>query len=303
MNGGALSPELCSRIVQWTRRTDLPALCLTCKTFQREAEARLYESLILGDPHTGYCACQSLSSQERLGLHVRSFYIYQDPRRMPRGALPPQFWQAVQAALFKMQNLETLFVSDPTFSNTWILDPAHIKFQLREAKLPLQWDKYMVHFLESQSRLRSLQVADGVVDTDRLVMKPHALPSLQIFDGPLLVAINLLSCPLTHLQLNIDSSAAPQLLSVIPLLVKVNSSLCALSLLEIPEDLVTRALHIVSTACPKLKYVGVLPLPSTNVSPYSFQHRTSSRYLIFVATAPQIPSLAHAHVQPAVSRT
>ena len=266
MAGMPLSPELCSRIVQWInqRRGDLAALCLTCKAFQREAEIKLYETLMLGDPNRAHIACSTIATQERFGCLVRSIYLYQDTRRQT--LLPRQFWVTVQGALTRMHNLEFLFICDPSFSNSWILDPTKIKFQLREAKLRFTWDTRLVKFLESQKKLRLLQNFDGSEDHVRLGIQPHALPALQVFDGPLMIAAQLVSCPLTHIQVIIDPEVAPQLLSLLPRLAKVHATLRGLNFLEMPDELVSKALSIVSTTCPNLRHIGLLPLPWHSVS-------------------------------------
>jgi len=259
-----LSPELCSRIVRWVRRSDLQALCLTCKAFQPKAETKLYEVILLGDPDAVYRVCKSIVSKNHLGPHVRTFFIYHDQQRPQQRAYPPLFWDAVHSALAKMPNLDTVLIYDPTISNTWIFDPNHVKFQLREAKLHLVWDARIVHFLETQKKLRSLQVLNNPAQEKRAGIHPKALRSLEIFDGPLLVAAELLSSPLTHLQAYIGNEARSQLLSVIPHLAKTSRTLRALNLLDIPEDLVNTVTLLISTACPGLHFLGILPLPTHN---------------------------------------
>jgi hypothetical protein len=170
-----------------------------------------------------------------------------------------------------MRRLDTILIWDPTVSNTWIFDPSHVKLQLREAKLRLMWDACLVQFLETQTNLRSLQVLNSPAQEQRSAIHPQALRSLETFDGPLLIAVQLLSCPLTHLQVSVDAEAASQLLSVLPHLAKTSRTLRALNLLDIPEDLATSAALLISKACPELHYLGILPLPSQNVSLFSYQ--------------------------------
>lgn len=272
MPGIPLSPEICSRIVRLTssstRRGDLVTLCLTCKAFQREAEVGLYDSLAFSDPQRAHLACQTIIRNSRLGLLVHSFWFSQDSRRPP--PLGRAFWVAIQSALSRMHNLEYLVLFDSTFSNSWIFDPAHIKFQLLEARLRFTWDAPLIKFLETQRGLRSLHTYDQVDEARILPLRPGTLPTLEVFDGTLMVGLQALTSPLTHMQMMVDKDVLPHLLTILPRLSNFHKTLRGLSLLDIPEELVSKALNVVSSACLNLQHIGLLPLPPINVSPKGF---------------------------------
>ncbi|KIJ60312.1 hypothetical protein HYDPIDRAFT_99133 [Hydnomerulius pinastri MD-312] len=259
----ALSPEICSRIVRWTRRSDLAALCLTCKPLQREAEAKLYEVIMSGNIQITFRACQSIVSQPRLGLYVRSFYVFQDSRRGQR-EISEQFWGTMQLALSKMRSLEYLLIHDPVFTNSWVLgDIAHIPFQLLEARLNFYWDVHLVKFLESQNKLKSLHTIDGPDDSTSLQLEAGSLPELRIFDGPLVAVqyIVPIAMTLTHLQVVLDTDSRVDLLTFIPTLSHVASSLRALSILHLPEGQAMEVFRSIASTCPHLRHIGTIPLP------------------------------------------
>lgn len=280
MPGIPLSPEICSRIVRLAsstaRRGDLTALCLTCKAFQREAEVRLYDALAFSDPQRAHLACQTIIQNDRLGLLVHSFWFTQESRRPP--PLGRAFWITIKGALNRMHNLEYLVLYDGTFSNSWIFDPAEIKFQLRETKLRFTWDASLVKFMEGQRKLHALQTCDHMDDSNRLPLSPGTLPLLRIFDGTLMVGMQMLLCPLTHLQMSVDTEVLPQLLILLPRLSNLHKTLRGFSLTDIPEDLACKVLQIISSVCPKIHHVGFLPFPPINVSP-SLPFLNMSSYL------------------------
>jgi hypothetical protein len=88
------------------------------------------------------------------------------------------------------------------------------------------------------------------------------------------VGIQLCNSPLTHLQMIVDREheVLEQVLPLLPLLSKVHKTLRGLSLLDLPEEFVLKSLKIISTACPMLRHIGLMPLPATNVS----RHMVSS---------------------------
>jgi|SRR6202167_3186541 hypothetical protein len=263
--GGSLSPELCGRIVKWARGSDLPFLARTCKSFQSASEKRLYDVLILGNPTVAFDACQSITSTERLGPYVHQFFIYQDERRFRNVTLHLHFWQMVQAAMNQMTNLEKLYIHDLAGHNTFILNPAHLNFQLDDAQLRMNWDPQVVAFLADQRCLDRLTVMHGP-DNFEYPLPPNALPNLKQFTGAITVAVQLLNRPLTHLQVHVDETSSIPLLSFIPRLFATKATLRSLSLLELPDSITLDVLHLISIACPDLRYVGLLPFPSRHVS-------------------------------------
>jgi hypothetical protein len=268
MPGMPLSPEISRRIAQLAgqRRGDLYALCLTCKAFQREAEIRLYEGLLFSEPQRAHRACRTIIENQHLALLVHTFCFAQESRR-PHPLGQP-FWLSIKSALTRMHNLECLILFDSSFSNTWIFNPAQIKFQLHEAKLRFTWDASLVEFLEAQPKLRLLTTLDNINDSTRVGLLPGCLPMLQVFEGTFMVGMQLVhTSPLTHLQMLIDGEheVTEQILDLLPLLSGVSETLRGLSLLDLPEELAAKSLKIISTACPTLRHVGLIPLPVTSV--------------------------------------
>jgi len=215
------------------------------------------------DPSKAYLACRTIILQSRYGPFVRLFWFNQESRRQSQN-LPQSFWKALQDALNRMPNLEVLHLSDNTFSNSWVLSPERFSFQLSEAKLRFAWDDYTVSFLQSQRKLRVLQITDQMDDVVRLQIQPSTLPLLQVFDGNLLIGIQFLACPLTHLQLVVDIDG-PQVLELLPKLALVHKTLRGLNILALPDDVSVRALNIIARSCPLLHHVGLLHLPIVSV--------------------------------------
>ncbi|KAG8214808.1 hypothetical protein J3R82DRAFT_9954 [Butyriboletus roseoflavus] len=259
-----LTPDVCRRIVRWTRRSDLGALCLTCKSLQHEAEAKLYEIIMSGNIQITFRACQSIVSHPRLGPYVHSFCFLPDSHRRAHREIPEQFWTTLQLALSRMRSLEYLFLQDPAFSNSWVLsDVAHIPFQLLEARLLFYWDIHLAKFLESQNKLKSLHTIDGPVNDPTLHLEAGSLPELRIFDGPLAAAEHIVhvGSTLTHLQVVLDKNSEVDVLLFIPKLLHLASSLRALSILHLSEGLSIDVFRSITKACPQLRHIGTIPLP------------------------------------------
>lgn len=254
-----ITPDVSARIVRWARRTDLTALCLTCKSLQHHAESKLYQVIMSANTHVTFRACQSILAQPRLGPLVRSFSFLPDTRR----DIPAQFWSTLQRALSKMRALEHLFLQDPAFANGWVLgDIPHIPFQLVEARLLLDWDAHLVKFLESQNKLKSLHTIDGPNES-AFFLEAGSLSELRTFDGPLAAAHHIVhvGASLTHLQVVLDKNSELDVLAFIPSLVRLASSLRALSILHLPEALAIDVLRSITKACPQLRHIGTIPLP------------------------------------------
>ena len=163
-----------------------------------------------------------------------------------------------------MHNLDLLVIVDDSCSNSWIFDPAQIKFQLREARLRFAWDAPFVEFLESQRKLCTLSTYESLSDP-RISFLPGCLPVLQIFDGTFMVGMQLLSSPITHMQLGVDHDMLEQFLRLLPQVANLHKTLRGFSLLDLPDELAFKSLNIISKACPNLRHVGLIPLPPTNV--------------------------------------
>lgn len=261
MTTNALPPEVCHRIVHWTRRRDLPALCLSSKSLQKSAETKLYETIMSSDVSVIFRACESIVLQDRLGPYVHSFYVYQITRRTQE--LPRCFWQMVQKALSKMRCLDVLCIHDPAHSNTWVLSDSDIlQLQLREANFRLPWDEHLVRFLESQSKLTQFQFIGGL-DEDAPRLKAGSLPNLCTFDGKLALAMQLLTvpCHLRHLRIPSDRDTNKNLLDFIPHLTSISRTLRSLNIIHVPEEMSVEAIKLISFMCPDLHYLGIIPLP------------------------------------------
>lgn len=260
--GGSLSPELCRRIARWTHRLDLPRLALACKSFQVASEKRLYESLVLGEPFVALIVCQTIAEAKRLGPYVREFYIYQEDRRARDVSLPLEFWTAVQDAMSAMSNLEFLYIHD-NGSNTFILHPPRITFQLKSAQLHMDWDGHLVSFLSGQHRLNDLLLSEGPRSPGAGVQLQ--LPHLKHFAGTITAAAQLVSSPLTHMHIE-AAAVTLSLDALIKTLANFRKTLRSLCVINVPESNSLEALQLISTTIPNLRYLGILCIQSHNVS-------------------------------------
>jgi hypothetical protein len=220
---------------------------------------------MLGNPTVAFEACRSIATAERLGPYVRQFFVFQEDRRFRNVAFNLQFWQMVQVAMNQMCHLELLYIHDPSGQNTFILDPALLNFQLHEVQIRMNWDENVVAFLTDQRMLERLTVMRGP-DNFEYPLGPDVLPDLKQFVGAITVAVQLLMCPLTHLQVYVDEATSVSLISFIPRLITTRATLRSLNLLHLPDTIALDALHLISTACPKLQYIGILPFTSRHVS-------------------------------------
>jgi len=267
MAAGTLPLEIFNRIVQHIRPSELPPLCRISKAFQRVAERRLYGYLILGDANTAYRACQALAAHDGArGTYVKRFWFWIDLRRtVSRGELPQHFWLTVDKALSTMTELKDLLIHDPAETTTWILHPDHIKFQLTSAKFRLAWDRTMVAFLMGQTQLKHLQTSDAPDLSQVESMPAGYLPALETYEGPLLVAAELLACSrVTHMRTTIDEEVVPLLPQFIEGAIVCDTPLRSLQLGVVPEPLLAdtfAALTFAPKWCARLRYLGVFSMP------------------------------------------
>lgn len=224
--------------------------------------------MILRDAESTFLGCHAILARNAFrGPYVRRIFIYQDARRATArnnlSAAPPQFWLVIQHALTKTENLETFCIHDPTISHSWILNHTDFKFQLREATLRLPWDSNTVSFLQTQRKLLILSVADARDDGPLFPLPPGALPMLEVFSGPALVAAELLGSPLKRVQMTTDEETAPLVPTIVADLGKIMKTLRTLSILGLPEEFVLETVHLVATSvlASQLRYLGLLRLP------------------------------------------
>lgn len=284
MPNRVLPAEVCARIVRYAGEGDLPALCRTSKLLQEHAEPKLYQDIFLRDPRSTPRICSSLLIHEgKRASYVRRLWVCLETRLYPRGPLPEPFWKLVGDIFSKVDNLEFLFVTDPEACRSWLTDPTSVHFQLREASLQLLWDKQLVAFLHTQKRLRILVVSD-IIDSqsdNNNIQQAHpifpgSLPELVTFDGPLEVAIELLSCPLRHVHTQIEEQDGDVLLTYLSKVVHTSKTLRSFDAVIVPESLVCSTLSILANSplAAHMRHIGVLALPlnevSSSMAPRSF---------------------------------
>ncbi|KAI0671241.1 hypothetical protein C8Q78DRAFT_974565 [Trametes maxima] len=263
-----IPPEVASVIASYAAPRDLFMLCLTSKAFQRAAERRIYENMMLRDAHSAFVACHALITGDTLrGSYVKRLVLYQDPRRVTGqnnlSRAPLAFWEVVRLALTKTVNLESLTIFDPNVMHSWVLDCKEFRFQLREGNFRLPWDAPMVAFLQTQPKLLTLTVSDAREAGPLYSILPTALPILDTFSGPLLAVAELFGSPLRRIQMAADEETAPLIPTIVEDLAKKKKTLRNLCVLGLPEAIVLETVQLVSTAVfsPQLRYLGILPLP------------------------------------------
>ena len=265
-----LPTELCTRIIQFARQVDLLALCLTNKELNRVAERNIYSEVVLRDAQTANRFSVALISKEgHRGLYVRRFWFWHEYRRNRVPVLPEHFWMNLQKALSYMSDLEDLMIADPTITNTWILNPAYVKFNLVSARLHLAWDADLVAFLNTQTRLRNL-LTGARLDEDEgpCALTPGKLSTLQVFEGPLLVAAELSTCPLTHLRILVEEETINSLPVFIDTLIERNQHLRSLCVLHVQPRLAIPLLEGLTAKysfATRLRYLGVICVPVDHV--------------------------------------
>ena len=269
-----ISPEICAKIVQFVGfASDLASLSRVCKAFQASAQARLFKEIILQDPETTYLVCQSINGKNgRLGSFVRRFWMVRDARRMrdTRSSMSRTIWQEIHNALRNMANLQFLQIQDPTASNSWILASPFPEFQLLEVNIEFMWDANVVSFLQTQKRLRYLQSLDSMEDGPPCPVPSGALKTLESYNGPILIANELLGSPLIHLQVMTDEESVLLMPNILSDLGSINKSLRSLSILFLPQEILLEALQLISRSAfvNNLRYLGLLPLPVMDVCIY-----------------------------------
>jgi len=275
-NASAATPQgVCSRIVNWIKSNDLRTLanlCLTSKAFHHAAEPRLYHQLYFTDSLTAYYVCQTIASCDRIALHVKTFWTLFNERRWnsSRNHLNPQFWDVVHLALRKMHNLQIIAIGDPSCPSAWIFRQCQL--QLQEAELRVDWDADLVRFLDTQPQLHSLRITNprlSSTELDRLpllALPQGALPSLRVFDGSLIAAIEFVSSPITHLQVSLGQDGVEDAGHLFKQLAKFSGTLTSISVIDLPYSISVGAFDLFSLTLPHLRHIGIVPLPFSDVS-------------------------------------
>ena len=275
-NVSAVTPqEVCTRVVNWIKPNDfrtLTSLCLTSKAFHHAAESRLYHQLYFTDSLTAHYVCQTIASCDRIALHVKTFWTLFNERRWnsPRNHLNPQFWDVVHLALRKMHNLRVIAIGDPSCPSAWIF--RQCQFQLQDAELRMDWDADLVRLLDTQPQLHTLRITNprlSSTELDRLpllALPQRALPSLRIFDGSLIAAIEFASSPITHLQVSLSQGGAEDAGHLLKRLAMFSGTLTSISVIDVPYPVSLWAFDLFSLIFPHVRHLGIIPLPFSDVS-------------------------------------
>ena len=174
-------------------RRDLLTLCRVSKRFQKEAERALYNTLHLrGYQHT-IAMCRLLASTPRLSALVVALSIFvtddgsyqSDDSDQEGSPVPDDYWEAVAAALRHTKRLSYLniyFEEANDTSQAWVLDGC--TFKLRTFHCDFEWDTHLSSFLDTQSELSDLYLADYRRDSSNDMSAPNfpRLPKLSILE-------------------------------------------------------------------------------------------------------------------------
>lgn len=157
--------------------------------------------------------------------------------------------------------------------NGWVLAPPQGQaaddnkswtLSAEEARISVPWDENVTAFLNTQDRLRSLQVLAGALENVPMAsLWTGALPLLTHFEGPLMVADQLLQCgvSLTHFKVILESEDDISLLPlVVPSLNRL-PKLRSLAITHLPPEMACSTVSAICRNCPNLQYLGYLPLP------------------------------------------
>lgn len=153
-------------------RVDLCTLCRVNKRFQRVAEWALYNTIYASDAWDTFRMCRLLARTPRHAAIVEALTLFvgdQDDSDRPQFEvrLPNNFWQTVSEALHLTTRLRFLKLHVDNAGDTaqaWILN--NTTFRLRTFHCDLQWDGYLVSFLNTQPDIDDLYIVDYSVPED-----------------------------------------------------------------------------------------------------------------------------------------
>jgi len=143
---------------------------------------------------------------------------------------------------------------------------------LQDAELRMDWDADLVRFLDSQPQLQSLRITNprlSSTELDRLsllALPQGALPSLRIFDGSLIAAIEFVSSPITHLQISLGHDGAEDAGHLLKQLAVYSGALTSISVIDLPYSISIGVFDLFSLILPHLRHIGIIPLPFSDVS-------------------------------------
>lgn len=267
-------PEVAHRIARAVpNKRTLVTLTYTSRTFQNAAEKLLYDVVDVF-PHSIFLSLlETLSLCPRVAAHVRTFSlsngdavrVHASSERELRHNIQammasPEFWTRVSESLTHLKQLDHFTLTDETLEHSWVLDTV-TTLQATEVRLHLPWDENVSAFLNTQHSLRSLYVSDMPRHEPPVGMSNDCLPCLTQFEGPVMALEMLLHCPLTHLRIPIGFGCAeffvPRILPVLHRFKKLRS----LSITGLHPDVLFSSLSDITTSCPSLQYLSLIPLP------------------------------------------
>lgn len=267
-------PEVARRIANAVpHRHTLVVLTYTSRTLQSAAEKLLYD-VVEFFPHPGFFSLlETLSICPRVATHVRTFMLNNGPavrvhisserelrRSIQAMTASPDFWTRVSESLTHLKRLDHFILTDETLEHSWVLDSV-TTLQATDVRLHLAWDESVSAFLNTQRSLRYLYVSDMPKEAPPAGMSSDCLPCLTQFEGPVMALDMLLHCPLTHLRIPIDTEFAvlfvPRILPALNRFKKLRS----LSITGLPPDILFSSLSSITTSCPYLQYLSLIPLP------------------------------------------
>jgi hypothetical protein len=143
---------------------------------------------------------------------------------------------------------------------------------LQEAELRMDWDADLVRLLDTQPQLHSLRITNPRLpstELDRLpllALPQGTLPSLRIFDGSLIAAIEFVSSPITHLQVSLGQDGVEDDGHLLKQLTMFSGTLTSISVIDLPYSVSVGAFDLFSLILPHLRHIGIVPLPFSDVS-------------------------------------
>lgn len=297
-----LSREVYQLIVRHVgNRSDLCSLARVSKAFQRAAEPSLYNTLLMRDPRQTVKLCSILSSQDRLAILVEALTVFalaredrEDEEEDVEGKgseeddiwLPEDFWVSLAAALRHLSHLRFFNIHiDGESTRAWILRGC--EFQLRAFHSDFAWDSDLVEFLNSQSVLMDLYLADYTAnlpgirqgeeeEEDNAVptpttstIHPHSLSKLSAIECSFTDAMAALvpGRPVTRIKTCFSredtSGKTSELSQLLAALQRSTGPLRSLDLADssYTEEFSLAVLREIVPRLPNLRYLGTLVLP------------------------------------------
>lgn len=286
-----LSKEAYQLIIQNVgNRADICTLARVSRSFQRAAERSLYNTLYLRDPGRTVELCKLLSSRLRLAMLVDALTISMqadsvdgsgDESTETSGSIPEDFWESLAEALRCMTRLRFLNIHlDGDTQYAWIL--RRCTFQLRAFHCDFAWDADLVSFLNTQTKLSDLYLADfnanppeirqqeghDAPPTDSSI-ESNSLPALSIVECSFADAITALipGRPVTRIKTCFSREDTPgkvkELSQLVAALQRSTERLRCLDLADssYTEEFSLKVLRVVAPSLPDLRYLGTFVLP------------------------------------------